>query len=181
MGTPSRMTLPSALALALALSATAAGADGPAPDDAVEDPNAAAPPPAPPVAAPAVRAVGFVDRAPDCDPVQAWYGRCVERVDLLDLSEAWREGADPSSETRATWRNIGELFARLWEDVAMRWGVDEDVLQSTLAEAGVIHLPDSTALWESTARGQRRSYSQFERNRSRLKTVDRRTVQASPF
>ena len=109
--------------------------------------------------APAVRVVGFIDRAPDCDVVEAWYGRCVERVDLLDLSDAWREGASPDAAERATWRNIGELNAWLWEDLAVRWGQDGDVGAEALAGAGVAELPASAALWEATARGQRRTYA----------------------
>lgn len=106
---------------------------------------------------PTVRAVAFVDSGPDCDPVEAWYGRCVERVELYDPSAAWSGGGEALD--RALWRNFGELYASLWEDVAVRWTVDDDVLSTTLIAAKVARLPDAATLWDASLRAKGGSYS----------------------
>ena len=115
----------------------------------------------------------------NCDPVAARFGECIEFVDFMDTEHAWdvgtprpplrREDADAlkhaeeqdpdlkkervdaqKARNRATWHNTSELYAQGWEDVAYRWGLDDDLSSTTLDEAGFTALPGTGQAWDGT-------------------------------
>lgn len=100
---------------------------------------------------PRVRVVGFEDKdsTSNCNPVVAQQGLCVEEVRFLDLDSAF-EDVEPTLPQRAIYKNIAELYAHTWGDIAYRWGNEEDILALALGSYGVDVLPSTGAQWDSS-------------------------------
>ena len=115
----------------------------------------------------------------NCDPVAARFGECIEYVDFMDTEHAWEVGtprpplrrdeaeerkafeednpelkkervAHNRARNKATWHNTSELYAQAWEDVAFRWGLDDDLSSTTLNDAGFTALPTTADTWDAT-------------------------------
>ena len=109
---------------------------------------------------PRVAVIGFVDSDDsfDCDPILSRYGRCVEKVRLLDLDTVHAPARLGDYERNARLANTGSLYAQMWEDLAYRWKSDE-LIESTLVAGGVTRLPTSQAHWEISPRGDAAIYA----------------------
>ncbi len=109
-------------------------------------------PASPPSQPPTVIVVGFQDEpgSAHCDPDEARLGRCAERVGLLELKPN-------SPSVSALWRQVGWLYARLWEDLSLRWSAD-DGAGSALRTGGADALPPHGTAWggQRYARAERR-------------------------
>lgn len=100
---------------------------------------------------PRFQLVAFTDAdlSQNCDERSAIHGVCMEEVRLLDLGSAWvDEPADRGA--RARMRVTSRLYARLWDDVALRWGEDAGHLAEVYAQNGMTTLPWPDQLWESS-------------------------------
>lgn len=154
----------------------AGGMEGPSLEDPDKNPNVA----------PAVRVVGFqdADGENDCPATEARYGLCIERVEFMDTDSAWetersfelghreaRKAAEASPETNADlpervdqayatrthWRNTGELYAQVWEDIAYRWPKDE--LGKAFEREGFTALPATNEQWDASVRTRGGQYA----------------------
>ncbi|MFH1467669.1 MAG: hypothetical protein ABIO70_25005 [Pseudomonadota bacterium] len=108
----------------------------------------------PPPLVPQVHVLGFEDLpgSGDCDPIAARFGRCVERVQFVPLGNVFAKGDRLSAYQRAHWRNVGTLYAELWEDLTYRWYDEQDVLLPTLHTTGVEALLPPSLEWDVTYR-----------------------------
>lgn len=100
---------------------------------------------------PRVTVVGFqdLDDGHDCGEVVSRYGRCVEEVQFRDLDQVFSVHPREQDPDRLT--AYGELYSWIWDDLARRWKGDE-LITSTLGEAGLKYLPESGDLWGHTPR-----------------------------
>jgi hypothetical protein len=114
-------------------------------------------PAGPPTAAPPLRVTGFVGRADGaCDDASAARrGECVDVVDFFPFERAF-VGGPPDAAERAVLRDLGPLYAWVWEDLAVRWAKAD--VEATLKADGYVALPSVREAW---ARGHddRRSYA----------------------
>ncbi len=152
------------------------GMEGPSLEDPDKNPNVT----------PTVRVVGFQDLDPenDCPAAEARYGLCIERVEFMDTDSAWeskqsfeighreaRKSAEENPEqkaglpdrvdtayaTRTHWRNTGELYAQIWEDIAYRWPKDE--LGQAFEREGFTALPSTNEQWDASVRTRGGQYA----------------------
>jgi hypothetical protein len=134
---------------------------------------------------PRIVTVGFADvDGEDCRPEIARYGRCVEEVQFVDLSHAWRDDdappvdadADPEQLRlqreqirlwRAQWRNTSVAYSEIWDDLAHRWKTNVDPIAIYLRGREVERLPVAKQQWEATDRtGEGRDTAVFSLPRS---------------
>ncbi|MFT6229700.1 MAG: hypothetical protein ACJAZO_000187 [Myxococcota bacterium] len=105
---------------------------------------------------PEIRAVAFSDRAEDlsgnCEPAMARVGQCVELVDFLGVDSVLDSGLPDSRSDRDALRNVGDLYARIMEDVSYRWGSSETV-QDAFNPFGVYRIPPAGDHWEALGSG----------------------------
>ncbi|MFT5586654.1 MAG: hypothetical protein ACI9VR_004253 [Cognaticolwellia sp.] len=155
---------------------SAGGMDGPSLEDPDKNPNIA----------PTVRVVGSQDSdaVNDCPATEARYGLCIERVDFMDTDSAWEtqrsfeighrearktaeanpetqgdlpERVDEAYATRTHWKNTGELYAQVWEDIAYRWPKDE--LGKAFEREGFTALPATNDEWDASVRTRGGQYA----------------------
>ena len=155
----------------------AGGMEGPSLEDPDKNPNVA----------PTVRVVGFqdTDGENDCPATEARYGLCIERVEFMNTESAWQtqrsfelghrearkdaeeqpetksdlpERVDQAYATRTHWRNTGELYAQVWEDIAYRWPKDNDLGQAFERE-GFTALPATNDQWDASVRTRGGQYA----------------------
>lgn len=149
--------------LLAALVATVSARPAWAQDEAAEDEAADGTPTAPSqtgsrrlVGTPEVRVVAFQDRAPgesgDCDPAMARVGQCVELVDFLPTEQVLTSGRVDDRRLHQTLRNIGDVYADIFEDVAYRWNSSE-IVSNNFSPYGVWRIPPASDHWEAIGEG----------------------------
>lgn len=115
---------------------------------------------------PQVTVLGFQDLADgqNCLPVLARYGRCVEEVQFTDVEDMFRLHTPTERQNNAALRNMGKLYAWMWDDLAYRWASDE-LIETSLHEAQITRFPELREQWDTTPQGHRsRNYGVPDRS-----------------
>jgi len=112
---------------------------------------------------PSYRIISFEDipGSPDCDPLAARFGACIEEVRFLSDKGLWEprralteEEADDDElqlsidRRRNVLSTVSRLHAYFWEDLAYRWNRSGDGVESTLKAAGFEALPPPARAWQ---------------------------------